>query len=196
MAMLLGQFRVYMSANTFCATEGDIVENMNSAEVLNSLNFPELPNHHLELKKGAPIILLRNLNQSEGLCNGTRLIITRLGDKVIEAEVMTGSNVGDLVLISRISLTPQNIRTPFPIKRRQFPVKVAFAMTINKSQGQTLSNVGVYLPERTFSHGQLYVALFRATSPFGLKILTINRDSDPWNYTKNIVYREVFENLS
>ena len=61
MSMLPGQFHAYMSANTFCATEGDIVENMNSPEVLNSLNFSGLPNHRLELKKGAPIIRLRNL---------------------------------------------------------------------------------------------------------------------------------------
>ena len=141
MSMLPSQFRTYMSADTFCAIEGDIVENMNPPEVLNSLNFPRLPNHRLELKKGAPIIFLRNLNQLEGLCNGTRLIITRLGDKVSEAEVITGSNIGDFVPIPRISLTPQSIRALFPIKRRQFLVKVAFAMTINKSQCQILSKL-------------------------------------------------------
>nr|XP_027122309.1 ATP-dependent DNA helicase PIF1-like [Coffea arabica] len=168
-----------MSGDAFCATEGDIVENMNPPEVLNSLNFPGLPNHRLELKKGAHIIFLRNLNQSKGLCNGMRLIFTRLGDKVIEAEVMTESNIGDLLLIFRISLTLQSIRTLFPIKRRQFPVKVAFAMTINKSQGQALSNIGVYLLEPVFSHDQLYVALSCATSLSGLKILIVNRDSDP-----------------
>nr|XP_027067630.1 uncharacterized protein LOC113693269 [Coffea arabica] len=132
---------------------------------------------------------------SEGLCNGTRLVVTRIGDKVLKAKVITGSNIRDLVLIPHISLTPQSARTPFPIKRRQFPVKVAFAMTINKSQGQTLKNVGVYLPEPVFAHGQLYVALSRATSPVGLKILIVNRDNDPWNYTKNIVYREIFDSL-
>ncbi|XP_027171757.1 ATP-dependent DNA helicase PIF1-like [Coffea eugenioides] len=173
LSMLPGQSRTYMSAGTFCNTEGDIVE----------------------IKEGTPIILLRNLNQSEGLCNGTRLVVTRMGDKVLEAEVIIGSNIGDLVLIPRISLTPQSTRMPFPIKRRQFPVKVAFAMTINKSQGQTLKNVGVYLPEPVFSHGQLYVALSRATSPDGLKILIVNRDDDPWDYTKNIVYREIFDAL-
>ena len=71
MSMLSDQFRAYMSADTFCAIEGDIVENMNPLEVLNTLNFFGLPNNCLELKKGAPIILLINLNQPEGLCNGT-----------------------------------------------------------------------------------------------------------------------------
>ncbi|XP_071913934.1 ATP-dependent DNA helicase PIF1-like [Coffea arabica] len=195
LSMLPGQSRTYMSADTFCNIEGDIVENMNPPEMLHSLNFPGLPNHFLELKEGTPIILLRNLNQSEGLCNGTRLVVTRMGDKLLETEVITGSNIGDLVLIHRISLTPQSTRSPFPIKRSQFPVKLAFAMTINKSQGQTLKNVGVYLPEPVFSHDQLYVALSRATSPDGLKILIVNRDDDPWDYIKNIVNREIFDSL-
>ncbi|XP_071940017.1 uncharacterized protein [Coffea arabica] len=195
LSMLPDQSHAYMSVDTFCNTEGDNVENMNPPKMLHSLNFPELSNHFLELKEGTPIILFRNLNQSEGHCNGTRLVVTRMGDKVLKAEVKTGSNSGDLVLIPRISLMSQSARTPFPIKRRQFPMKVAFAMTINKSQGQTLKNVGVYLPKPVFSHGQLYVALSCATSPVGLKILIVNRDNDPWDYTKNIVYHEIFDSL-
>ncbi|XP_071909651.1 uncharacterized protein [Coffea arabica] len=132
LSMLLGQSRTYMSADTFCNTEGDmsadtfcntegdIVENMNPPEMLHSFNFPRLPNHFLELKEGTLIILLRNLNQSEGLCNGTRLVVTRMGDKVLEAEVITGSNIGDLELIPQISLTPQSARTPFQLKGDNF----------------------------------------------------------------------------
>ncbi|ONI30172.1 hypothetical protein PRUPE_1G234700, partial [Prunus persica] len=57
------------------------------------------------LKIGMPIMLLRNLNQSSGLCNGTRLVITQLCDKVIEAKILAGSNIGHKVFIPRISLT-------------------------------------------------------------------------------------------
>uniref|UniRef100_A0A8I6XBJ5 ATP-dependent DNA helicase n=1 Tax=Hordeum vulgare subsp. vulgare TaxID=112509 RepID=A0A8I6XBJ5_HORVV len=65
---------------------------------------------------------------------------------------------------------------PFSFKRKQFPVRLSFAMTINKSQGQTIPNVGVYLPEPVFSHGQLYVALSRATTIANIKVLAGTHD--------------------
>jgi len=74
---------------------------------------------------------------------------------------------------------------------RQFPVRVCYAMTINKSQGQTLSRVGLYLKKPVFTHGQLYVAISRATSRSGLRILTENGDGTCGSQTRNVVYREV-----
>ena len=90
-------------------------------------------------------MLLRNLNQSLGLRNGTRLIVTNLGKNVIEAVIITGTHIGNKVYIPRINLTTQGSRWPFVLCRRQFPIKVCYSMTINKSQGQTLLNVGIYL---------------------------------------------------
>jgi len=84
---------------------------------------------------------------------------------------------------------------PFVLSRRQFPVRLCYAMTINKSQGQTLQNVGLYLPRPVFSHGQLYVAISRVTSRKGLRIL-IDDDTDPnTNATQNIVYKEILRSL-
>ena len=148
-----------------------------------------------QCRLGVPIILLRNINQSEGLCNGTRLIITRLGNRIIEAEVITGSNVGKRVFIHRIVMSPTDSKWPFTLMRRQFPLKVYFAMTINKSQGQTFNHVGVYLPRPVFTHGQLYVAISRVTSRRGLKILIEQSGGQIEAHTKNIVYHEILNRL-
>jgi ATP-dependent DNA helicase PIF1 len=138
-------------------------------------------------------MMLRNLDQSGGLCNGTRLIVTNIGDMVIEAQIITGTHAGDVVHIPRICLTLKTTRLPFVLERRQFPVKVCYAMTINKSQGQTLAHVGVYLKNPVFSHGQLYVAISRVTSRRGL---IKDTDGNCKDETQNIVYQEILSAVS
>lgn len=129
-------------------------------EFLNSLTPSGLPPpHSLFLKKYSPIILIRNLNPKEGLLNGTKLAVINLGRRIIEAKIMTGKHSGKLVFLPRITLTPSDSGLPFQLQRRQFPVRPAFAMTINKCQGQTLEYVGIDLTQPIFTHGQLYVAL-------------------------------------
>jgi len=100
-------------------------------------------------------MLLRNLDQVEGLCNGTRLTITRLASHVIEAKIITGKNIRNKVYIPRMSLSPSQSPWPFKLVRRQFPIIVSFAMTINRSEGQSVDHVGLYFPKDVFSHGQL-----------------------------------------
>ncbi|XP_076916818.1 uncharacterized protein LOC143576665 [Bidens hawaiensis] len=126
-----------------------------SPNFLNGIKMSGMPNHRLLLKVGVHIMLLRNINQKKGLCNGTRLQVVSLGKRVIEAKVVSGTNIGFRTLLSRISLTPPDKKLPFKLKRRQFPISVCFAMTINKSQGQSLSHVGLYLKDPVFTHGQL-----------------------------------------
>lgn len=138
---------------------------------------------------------MRNIDQSEGLCNGTRMIVTKLATHVIEAKVVTGKNIGNVFGIPRMSMSPSESPWPFKLHRRQFPLIVSYAMTINKSQGQSLASVGLFLPRPVFSHGQLYVALSRVQSKQGLKILLHDSQKKATNTTINVVYKEVFQNL-
>ena len=73
---------------------------------------------------------------------------------------------GKVVLIPRIRLSLNAETLPVSLKRLQFPVRLAFAMTINKSQGQSVEHVGINLQTSVFSHGQLYMAFSRCTSRF------------------------------
>lgn len=187
-----GASMVYLSADSVTETSQ---QHIYPTEFLNSLNLSGIPPHRLTLKPESPIMLLRNLNPSLGLCNGTQLICKTFQRHVIDAEIATGNHKGHRVFIPRITLTPSDSGLPFDLKRRQFPVRPSFAMTINKSQGQTLKFVGLYLPEPVFSHGQLYVALSRVSSKSNLIIMTKNNETnDNNNVTKNVVYTEVFKN--
>ncbi|GKC88331.1 ATP-dependent DNA helicase PIF1-like protein [Tanacetum coccineum] len=196
---LAGDTVTYTSADEICKVSTDTIEqhNLYPVEFLNSLNFPGMPPHSLCLKKELTIMLIQKVNPSKGLCNGTRLIITDLVQFVIWAKILTGSHVGDNVLIHRIILTSTQSKWPFVLNRRQFPIGPCYAMTINKSQGQSLNHVGLYLPNLVFSHGQLYVALFKVTDHEGLKILMIlDQNKELHNHTRNIVFKETFNNLT
>ena len=81
---------------------------------------------------------MRNLNQSLGLCDDTRLICKSFAPHLIEAEIITCAHYNERVLIPRISFIPSDTQLPFEFKLRQFPVRTAFAITINKSQEQTI----------------------------------------------------------
>ncbi|XP_008184419.1 uncharacterized protein LOC103309803 [Acyrthosiphon pisum] len=144
-----GQIKIYRSIDTVTNIE-DAVHY--PQEFLNSLNPSGLPTHELTLKIGILIMLLRKL-RPPSMCNGTRLLIKELKDNLIVATIITGPAAG---YIPRIPMIPTDL--PIPFKRVQFPVKISFALTIYKSQGQTFELVGIDLRKKCFTHGQLYVS--------------------------------------
>nr|GEX70634.1 hypothetical protein [Tanacetum cinerariifolium] len=148
-----GEMHEMLSADEIDPTTGKLEEMqiMYPSKFLNTLRLSGILNHKLDLKIGAPVILLRNTNLRRSLCNGTR--------------------------------------------RRQFPVKVCFGMTINKSQGQTFNHVCAYLEKPVFTHGQLYVVASRVTSRAGIRFYIDNERICDNNMTKNVVYKEVYNNL-
>ncbi|GAU51410.1 hypothetical protein TSUD_413210 [Trifolium subterraneum] len=166
-----------------------------TTEFLNEIKCSGLPNYRLVLKVGVPIMLLRNVDVSSGLCNGTRLIVTYLGSNVIGAQIVSGRNIGNVVFIPRMRLMPSDSNVSINFYRLQFPLCVCFAMSINKSQGQTLGHVGLFLPRSVFTHGQLYVAVSRVKTRSGLKILVTDDNERSKNSTVNVVYPEVFQKM-
>jgi hypothetical protein len=179
-------------------------------EFLNTLTPNGLPPHVLKLKIGCPVILLRNIDPANGLCNGTRLIIRGFQKNTIDTEIVLRQHARKQVFLPRVPLSPSDDEIfPFQFKQKQFPIRLSFAMTVNKTQGQTIPNVMVYLPEPVFSHGQLYVALSRATTRSNIRILDVSATEKDMNkekgkgegkrkkklakdiFAKNIVYKEV-----
>ena len=160
-------------------------------EALNNLQVSGLPSHRLQLKVGVPIVLLRNMHKQSGLMNGTRLIVRAFMTRVIEAQIVTGSHAGQIALIPRLNMTSSGVDQPFTLRRRQFPVRLAFAMSINKAQGQTFDSVGIHLPSPCFSHGQLYVAMSRVGKANGVKVCTAEEQSGGVMHTLNPVWPEL-----
>uniref|UniRef100_A0A0L8GQB3 DNA helicase Pif1-like 2B domain-containing protein n=1 Tax=Octopus bimaculoides TaxID=37653 RepID=A0A0L8GQB3_OCTBM len=120
---------------------------------IHKLTPSSMPPHRLNLKVGAIIMLLRNLSIGQGLFNGTRMNVHRLHEHYVEASLVTGSNRGRTVLIPRIKLSPSDANIPFTLNRLQFPLRLAYSMTINKAQGQTFEKVEMHLPQPVFFHG-------------------------------------------
>ena len=192
--MLPGESVAYLSADSVNCDNNEEAQNY-PMEFLNSLTPSGMPPHCLNLKVGCIVMLLRNIALKKGLCNGTRLEITYLHRNCVQAKIIYGQNAGKEVLIPRIKLAPNDSNLPFNLHRVQFPLRLAYSVTINKAQGQTFDKVGIYLPKPVFSHGQLYVAFSRARALGDVRVKV--KDTDQQGkmqakiVTKNIVCREV-----
>lgn len=125
-------------------------------EFLNSINSPSLQQSKLTLKIGAPVMLIRNIDPPR-LCNGTRLVVKNLLRNVLQAKIITGCAKGEEVFIPRIPIIFEEAIVPF--KRIQFPIKLCFSMTINKSQGQSLKITGKIIIDIKYYKSNIYFLL-------------------------------------
>jgi hypothetical protein len=194
------QGRLYEFHSADSVTDTDHPGNF-PVEFLNGLDhITGMPPHVLRLKIGMPVILLRNL-RPPGHCNGTRYVVHRVRHRLLELMTIGGSAAGELLLIPRIQMHPGEGDTawPFTLQRVQFPIVPAFGITINKSQGQTVRILGIFLTTFVFSHGQFYVASSRTGDPTQLRYWI--PDTPRYRYsdgtrayvTKNVVWQEILQ---
>ncbi|XP_060519139.1 uncharacterized protein LOC132697601 [Cylas formicarius] len=178
-----------------------------TSEIIESLDLSGLPPHRLTLKIGSVVVLLVNLNVRRGFCNGQGM---EMGDDVIVGRIVSGQFQGRKCVIIRKQFVLEEKETPLlpggdTFYRKQFPIKLAHAITINKAQGQTLSRVGLCLNVPCFAHGQLYVALSRVRTWQDIRIFVKEsrrqgrffkdgRKNNPV-FTQNIVYRAFLDKI-
>jgi hypothetical protein len=128
-------------------------------EFVNSITLSGVPDHVVPLKKGAPYLITQNT--SPILCNGTRVVFHRRVGRCLEVQIAAGAHIGEFHYIPRMVLTVVSPTIPFTLRRVQFPLMPCWAMTVHKSQGQTLDKVGIFFARPTWAHGLLYVAVSR-----------------------------------
>lgn len=165
-----------------------------SLENLRAVDLAGIPPGVLNLKIGAPVMCLRNLAASEGLCNGTRMIVTDIKLHILEVMIVGTEFHGQRRHIPRIVFSSQEGELPYILRRKQFPLKPCFAMTINKSQGQTFEIVGGDFRQECFSHGQFYVSVTRTSSVKDFVVMMPGEEGE--KKTSNVVWPEVLKGIN
>lgn len=188
-----GFAREFLSVDTASDVSDSIGAETYTVELLQSIDLAGMPPSKLNLKTGVPVILLRNLNPAVGLCNGTRMMIQHMNNRSLTCVLLGGEFHGSTQLIPRIRLNSlESDGLGFILSRKQFPVKLCFGMTVNKSQGQSFNHVGLDLRTQAFTHGQLYVAFSRVTNLRGISVLLKECNL---GRTANVVFPEVLQSV-
>ena len=172
-----GQSRIFWSRD---AARNQEEEGQYPPEYWNAVDQPSIAPHRLTLKIGMVVMVIRNMEPPR-VCNGTRLKITHIGEKVVVGEILNGQYAGEQYHAHRIKMVSKenDHRLPCVFTRLQFPLRPAFALTVNKSQGQSLKYVGIDLQVRPcFCHGQLYVALSRTSRMQNLYLIGPDNPED------------------
>jgi hypothetical protein len=183
-----GQQTIFKSIDTTEENSTDY-----TPEFLNTIELSGMPPHLLKLKTGAMVILLRNMDPKNGHCNGVKYVVQNIRPHILELKTISGSNIGSFLMLPRIVSISRSTSLPFTLRRKQFPLKLAFGLSANKAQGQTLEQAGIYMAQEFFTHGQVYVAFSRVGDPANIKVLKRRGKADMQRpeKIKNIVYKSV-----
>jgi hypothetical protein len=147
-----------------------------AVEHLNSIRFPGCPNHRINITEGSIVMLMRNMDPSRRMLNGQRFIVKHIHPNRRLLSIVPADRAGDpdapAYLLPRIVFKCKfSRRQDAIVQRKQFPIRICYAVTIHKSQASTLQRVVVDLRSGVFDHGQLYVALSRVRKASDLMIL-------------------------
>ena len=120
MALVPGLEKEYFSCDTVlkCDKDVGIDRRWITPEFLNEIKCYGMPNHRLHFKVGVPVMLLRNIDVSAGLCNDTRLTVVELGKNIICAQVVGGPHSGERAWIARMNLIPSDANVSISFQRR------------------------------------------------------------------------------
>jgi ATP-dependent DNA helicase PIF1 len=88
-------------------------------------------------------MLMRNLDPSNGLCNGTRMLIVKMGRRFLETKIITGDKRGQVVLISRISLDYDDKELPFHLAKTAVSSQISFR-TDHQQEPRSVLGIGRY----------------------------------------------------
>ena len=171
-------------------------------ELVAQTEWPGIPKHNLRLKKFAIVMVMRNINPAIGLVNGTKMIIEDMNPYFLHCRILSKTAFYNRVVrVPRIRFSSdRNCWISFT--RIQFPVTLCYSMTINKSQGQTIKDLAIYLPNPVFDHGQYYTGVGRCGDPTHIKIfiektttqgLTLLPSGRYVWLTRNVVFPELIE---
>lgn len=140
-------------------------------------------------------MLIKNYDINNKLCNGTRLQVLKISEHILVCRNLTNpKKENDILIPIEFSYGGKINQSGITWKRIQFPIRLSFAMTLNKCQGQTLQRVGIYLKETdVFSHGHLYTALSRAKSSDAVKVVCNLENNKMSNTVKNIIYYDILD---
>jgi hypothetical protein len=172
------------------------LRNMLNDDILDKYCNVNVPPHKLKLKVNDICFIIRNLNVSEGISNNTRVRILKIDKYRIRCQTL--DTTSRPITLPRIKFKFRlRYKGCFELTRTQFPLRLAYAISINKSQGQEYDKVVFDIRNQPFQHGHSYVAKSRVTSGQGMALYVKQEDiQDGVPILHNVVYDDKYLNHS